>query len=545
MKNKSFLVRFIKGILLILIWPFKKLLQLFLYPFKKLFQLIFSPFKKLAKIFMKYIRMLFFKVVEQTRRSVRMELMAVFGACLLAAVIVFGISNNTLKKTINSPYIDYDNGKRIIASYAENISREIINGKLSVEDKNRIDKIIQSYGVDSSIKVLITDLEGKVLFRSSNASENEIDIYSLIKNFMESNQGNYVYSNGTINKVSDGTSEYVTFYPVDFSDVKTYLIVKGIPQPRILENTISTENSFMALIIAVGAFILLFILITNSKMKYIEEISLGLKEISTGNLSYRVETRGKDELCNLAGNINFMAEEIELMIEKERKAEKTKNELITNVSHDLRTPLTSVMGYLGLIRDKKYENEEQIEEYLQIASAKAEKLKVLIEDLFEYTKLTNEGVGLRIEEVNINELVEQLLEELMPIFDENNIEVNKNITNEKILLNIDGDKIVRVFENILMNAVKYGYKPGEVSVSVYKGDSKAVISISNRGEHIASEDLDKLFDRFYRVDKARTTESGGSGLGLAIAKSIVKLHNGEIWAKCEGNLITFTVELNI
>jgi signal transduction histidine kinase len=170
---------------------------------------------------------------------------------------------------------------------------------------------------------------------------------------------------------------------------------------------------------------------------------------------------------------------------------------------------------------------------------------VLIEALFEYTKLTNDGIELKIEQVNINELIDQLIEELIPLFDDNNIEITKNIPSEKIYLKIDSDKMVRVFENILMNAVKYGYKPGQINVEVSRQDSKLIISISNRGEHIEEAELEKLFDRFYRVDKARSATSGGSGLGLAIAKSIVDLHGGRIWAKSEGNVITFVIELNI
>jgi signal transduction histidine kinase len=520
-------------------------LKIILFPFKKLFGFIFSPFKKLWNIGINHLKKLYFLALERIRESIRLELMVVFGACLFSAFIIFSISSSWLNNTTTESYIDYESGKNNIARSAENIVNHIITQKLSTNDESKIKGIITNYDNGLDVKVLITNLEGKVLFRSSNASENEIDIYNLIKNFMSSNLNNFKYSdNGSKNSL-ENSKEFVVFYPVNFSDKNTYLIVKGVPEPQIHTNKITHENSFMALIIAVGAFIILFILITNKKMKYVEEISAGLKEISTGDLSYRVERKGKDELNTLAGNINHMAEEIEEMIEKERKAEKAKNELITNVSHDLRTPLTSVMGYLGLIRDKKYESEEQMEEYLHIASTKAEKLKLLIEALFEYTKLTNDGTKLKIEEVNINELVEQLIEELIPIFDDNALEVVKNIPSEKMYLKIDSDKMVRVFENILMNAVKYGYKPGQITVDISKQETKLLISISNRGDHIEEEDLERLFDRFYRVDKARSTASGGSGLGLAIAKSIVELHNGRIWAKSEGNLITFIIELNL
>jgi signal transduction histidine kinase len=542
LKSNNLLLRFIKTLFKIFIWPFKIALKILLYPFKKFFGFVFSPFRKLWDIGIRYLKELYFLTREKVRESIRLELIVVFGICLFSAFIVFSMANSWFEKTTNEPYIDYENGKTKIAAYADDISRKIIDGKISIKDESKVNEIISSYGEYSDLKVLITNLEGKVLFRSSNASENEIDVYNLIKNFMESNLNKY--SSSSYNKTTaEGTKEFIAFYPVNFIDGKSYLIVKGIPEPKLIPRAITSKNSFMALLVAGASFVLLFVFVTNKKMKYVEEISSGLKEISKGDLSFRVDKKGKDELSTLASNINYMAEEIQIMIEKERRAEKAKNELITNVSHDLRTPLTSVMGYLGLIKDKKYESEEQMLEYLNIASSKAEKLKVLIEALFEYTKLTNDGIELKKQQVNINELIEQLVEELIPIFDENNIEIIKNIPSEKLYLNIDSDKMVRVFENILMNAVKYGYKPGQVTVNVYKQQSKLIISISNRGDHIEEEELEKLFDRFYRVDKARSTASGGSGLGLAIAKSIVELHHGSIWAKSEGNLTTFIVEL--
>jgi signal transduction histidine kinase len=525
-------------------WPFKIALKILLYPFKKFFGFIFSPFKKLWNIGWKYIKELYFLTCERINESIRLELIAVFGVCLFSAFIVYSVANSWFEKATIQSHIDYENGKTKIARYADDISRKIVEGKMSINDKSKVNEIIVSYEGTSDLKILVTDLEGKVLFRSSNTSENEIDIYNLIKNFMEGNLNKY--NGGSNNKtVAEGTKEFIAFYPVSFIDSKSYLIVKAIPEPKIIQNTVTSKNSFMALLTATASFIILFLFITNKKMKYVEEISSGLKEISKGDLSFRVDKKGKDELSTLATNINHMAEEIQLMIEKERRAEKAKNELITNVSHDLRTPLTSVMGYLGLIKDKKYENEDQMLEYLNIASSKAEKLKVLIEALFEYTKLTNDGIELKKQQVNINELVDQLVEELIPIFDENDIEIIKNIPSEKLYLNIDSDKMVRVFENILMNAVKYGYKPGQITINIYKDQSKLIVSISNRGDHIEEEELEKLFDRFYRVDKARNTASGGSGLGLAIAKSIVELHDGVIWAKSEGNLTTFIVELNM
>ena len=284
-------------------------------------------------------------------------------------------------------------------------------------------------------------------------------------------------------------------------------------------------------------------MITNKKMKYLDEIAIGLRNIASGNLQYHIEERGNDEISNLASNINYMANEINKKIISERNAEKSKADLITNVSHDLRTPLTSIMGYIGLVKDEKYDSEETKKEYLNIAFNKSEKLKILIEDLFEYTKLNNDGIKIVKQKVNLTEFLFQLTEEMIPLFEQNNLSVVKKSFKDKIYVELDPDKMVRVFENLLTNAIKYSYKPGAVNVMVYESEGDAIVRIKNKGANISSEKVSKLFDRFYRVDESRNAATGGSGLGLAISKNIVELHGGSIWAECIGEDISFYVRL--
>jgi signal transduction histidine kinase len=524
LKNKSLVVRF----LLFITWPLRKIVGLFVYPLKKILFLVQEPIRKAVSFMM-----------ERTRKSIRMELMVVFSVCMLGALIIFGISSRYFRQTHQRADISYTSGINQISHYAALIVEDINTEEYSINDSNKINELIGRRYYYNDYKVMITDLEGKVLYKTGNVSETQVDIYSVIKNALELRQLRHYRGEREARK------EIVSFYPLDFIESKNYLIVRGIPEGEIQYNTYTTENNFLALLIAVGAFILLFIVITNRKMRYIEEISGGLKEISKGNLQHRVIKRGQDELAELAENINNMAEEIGEKIEGERRAERTKNELITNVSHDLRTPLTSVMGYLGLIKEKRYSDEEQMDEYLTIAANKAEKLKILIEDLFEYTKLTNEGIKLHAQIININEFIEQLIEELIPLCEENDLTIKRQITADKLMIEVDPDKMLRVFENLIINAIKYSHKPGEITVKLNKRDDRALICIANKGQNIPPQELPKLFERFYRVDKSRTASIAGSGLGLAIAKNIVELHKGRIWAQCEGEEILFYVSLNI
>ncbi|MNI16295.1 Sensor protein kinase WalK [compost metagenome] len=248
---------------------------------------------------------------------------------------------------------------------------------------------------------------------------------------------------------------------------------------------------------------------------------------------------------SLAVNMNHMAEELQRTIEEERRADQTKNELITNVSHDLRTPLTLIMGYLSLLKDKGYESEQDAKGYLQIAYQKSEKLQSLIEDLFEYTKLNNQGIPINKERICLNEMLEQLTEELISMAEENKLTLSKSLPSERLMLDLDPGKMIRVFENLLTNAIKYSDQPGEIKLTIIKDNGYAKVCLANRTSNFCTEELPRLFERFYRVDGSRSSITGGSGLGLAIAKSIVDAHDGLIWAETAEEEIRFWVKLKL
>lgn len=502
----------------------------------KLIKILFAPLFFILRPFKFLLRpayRFYDYVMVRVRKSIRAELVVIFVICLLSAMIVFGIANSYFRRNNKSARIDYSSGIGEISSVSNNIVNDINRQKFSVNDSDKIMNIIKnrsSYIED--MKVLILDLDGKVLYKTEKVSETQVDVHSLIKNALE------------LRNNENSRKEHVNFSPLQFTDSRAYLVVKAIPYGHITYYQ-TGGNSFLALLIACGAFIVIFLLITKDRMLYFEEIAKGIIEISKGKLNHRISKSGEDELAILADSVNLMASELQNQIEAERRAERTKNELITNVSHDLRTPLTSIMGYLGLIKENKYSNEQEMKEYVNIAFNKSEKLKSLIEDLFEYTKLSNEGIKLNRQAVAINEFLEQLIEELVPICEENQITVIKEFPAEKITVSIDVDKALRVFENLIINAVKYSYKPGEVIVKINKREDSIVISVANRGDNISSEELSKIFDRFYRLEKSRSSSTGGTGLGLAIAKQIVELHGGRIWAESKNGNISFYVSFNI
>ncbi|TPG71053.1 sensor histidine kinase [Brevibacillus laterosporus] len=476
------------------------------------------------------------KVIAQGKTSLRIQLIAGFGLCVLAGFFVASVLNPYM--LTQTAYIDYTSGMESIDNRARDLIRifQLENEQKQQDSSYRSDTTLQEMIDDHSnggkYHILLVDEQGKVLHKSKQASEAMIDIHSVIQNAMDMR----IYQQGYGNE----EKEFVSFYPVDLEGKKLYLIVRGMPEPSIIYRT---GYSQLPGLIGFGVFIFAFYYLTKRKMYQIQSISRGIQEMALGNLDIRVPVNSNDELGQLANNINVMAMQLHHTREEERKAEQTKHELITNVSHDLRTPLTSIMGYLRLIKDKSYHSDEQLEEYAGIAVTKSEQLKRLIEDLFDYTKLSNNGIRMQKQRVDMLEMLEQLMEELVPQAEEEDLFFQKNFPLEHLLVHVDADKMVRVFDNLLINAIKYSDKPGEIQVSAEQSGGSIRISIGNKGANLTSLELDRLFERFYKVDESRSMAKEGSGLGLAIAKSIVELHSGKIWVESRDNMIFFYVEL--
>ncbi|NIE93016.1 HAMP domain-containing histidine kinase [Bacillus sp. Ab-1751] len=292
---------------------------------------------------------------------------------------------------------------------------------------------------------------------------------------------------------------------------------------------------------AIFTFIFIFLILVRKKIVYLKRISDNVNDIANGKLGLTIEIKGKDELTQLAQNINYMSKELEDTFEQERRLERTKNELITNVSHDLRTPLTSIIGYIDLLKRGQYDSETQLQEYLETTYLKSKRLKYLIDELFEYTRLSGIDAKLNFNEVDLSGLLEQIVGEYIPIFEKESLNVQKSITEETIPIIMDVEKMVRVYENLFMNAIKYSMKPSELSVCLELIGNKAILKVSNKVEKPPVSDPNKLFERFFRGDKARKNDQG-NGLGLAISKRIVELHHGNIHAEYKEGWISFIVE---
>lgn len=225
-------------------------------------------------------------------------------------------------------------------------------------------------------------------------------------------------------------------------------------------------------------------------------------------------------------------------------AEQQKNDLVVYLAHDLKTPLTSVVGYLTLLQEAPELPKEQRAKYIGIALDKAYRLEQLINEFFDITRMNYQTVPAYKSPVNLTILLVQIINEFFPMMEEKNITVRQEIEPE-LMLSADADKMARVFDNLFRNAVNYSHGGTEIVCSARKGNGCILVNIKNKGDQIPQEKLNHIFDKFYRLDSSRQSSTGGAGLGLAIAKQIVELHDGTIEAVCNDGVTEFRILLPV
>lgn len=305
-------------------------------------------------------------------------------------------------------------------------------------------------------------------------------------------------------------------------------------------------NMMLVIVIAaVFLFVVYFLLFIRRILKDMTYISDSIAYISNGDMTEKIEVGREDELGEIAVRVNEMAEELQRLMETEREALQTNKDLITCVAHDLRTPITSVMGYLELAMDMDHYTVEERQKYAGIALQKSRRLEGLIQDLFTYTKLMSGEVTLKRQRIDVVQLVEQMVEEFYPLFQDNDLDyrLKKNI--DHLELYVDAELLARAVQNLLSNAVKYGRDGKCVNITLEKLEREVQISVTNFGLIIPKESIAHIFDKFYRVEGSRSTTTGGTGLGLNIAKEIVVLHGGTIQVESGIQGTCFTIALPV
>lgn len=278
-----------------------------------------------------------------------------------------------------------------------------------------------------------------------------------------------------------------------------------------------------------------------SRMGYLNRIMKDTKDMAEGRLNRDVKVKGKSPLSGHAENLNHLREGVRTSMHEQAKSERLKTELITNVSHDLRTPLTSIITYTDLLK-KPNITEEERKQYIHILDKKSERLKVLIEDLFEVSKMASGNIELHRSRVDLTQLIQQAVGEHKEDLTQSQLDLRMTMPHDPIFAYVDGQKWWRLIDNLIVNVLKYALEGTRVYVTFKRtADGDAEFTVKNVAKYEISEDAEELFERFKRADASRHTE--GSGLGLAIAQSIVDLHGARMSIDVDGDLFKVIVRI--
>lgn len=308
----------------------------------------------------------------------------------------------------------------------------------------------------------------------------------------------------------------------------------------VLIMAISTQSTSFGLLVSIWIFLGFAIYITK-RLSYLSYVIEGTEKIKQGELDYKIKIAGNDNFTSLAENINNIGEGLDKAIEEQVKSERMKSDLITNVSHDLKTPLTSIINYVDLIKKEESIQPDYINDYINVLESKSKRLKLLIEDLFEASKVSSGNIELQISKIDLVQLLRQSIGELEEKLSKSNLDIKLNIPNNKVYIWADGRRMYRVFENLLSNIAKYSLEGTRVYIDVYDCDKNLKVTMKNISSYELNFDPSEIMERFKRADESRNTE--GSGLGLAIARDLVNLQGGKFYIEIDGDLFKANLEL--
>lgn len=299
-------------------------------------------------------------------------------------------------------------------------------------------------------------------------------------------------------------------------------------------------NVFLMLFIPL--MLIFFFKFTQPYIRYLDEISKGIHHLANGEFQNQVQIASRDEFSAIAEDLNVAGAKLQEAVKRGDFAESSKDQLVVNLAHDLRTPLTSVLGYLDLILKDKQLPIETIRHFATIAFTKSQRLEKLIDGLFEITRMNYGTLPMVKTHLDLSELLRQLNEELYPVFERNGLTSRLNVT-PGLSVYGDGDLLVRVLGNLLTNAARYGQEGVYVDIKGRLDSGVVVVEVINYGNPIPPEEQPHIFEMYYSGDRARTHQEGGTGLGLFIARNIVEQHEGslsvesnEIWTRFEMRL---------
>ncbi len=334
-------------------------------------------------------------------------------------------------------------------------------------------------------------------------------------------------------------------FELDFLELKTLRVQFMLTEERLL----TIYYLFSAVLLVISALLVLWRIRRRLRIVRLGQVFKQLEYITNGHYDYRIPDTNLGNLSSVVTSINKLVDSTVNAMEEERRIEKTKDELITNVGHDIRTPLTSIIGYLSLIENKQYHSVEEILEYTHTAFTKAQHMQTLVAELFDYASSRQTTYVLQPSKIQLKLFMEQLAADFELTAEEKGIAIEVSVQPENLTGTFDVEKMARVFNNLIVNAFKYGYKATVIKLNAFylsKDRSKPrtiVYEVRNNGALILEKDLKQIFNRTYRTDQSRHSDEPGSGLGLSIVKNIVELHGGQVYALIDADELVFRIEM--
>ncbi|MCH4889253.1 HAMP domain-containing histidine kinase [Acidaminobacter sp. JC074] len=476
--------------------------------------------------------------------SIRIKLMITYAVLVLvsAVVIIFsGISLFTMAMTEISDAVLQD-------VPVERMFTEVVDllADLKQAEKYEPDQLIEpSYVNDISSHLDFT--KGGVVVKysdqvivSDNLSADKIIIDKLEKSSEYRKHDNYV----TSGDIEYAFMDYV--FTVDNKEV-VYFFLIDVSQLGDVEATVGRQSFRAFIMVLLIVMLPILWIITRDIIKPLNQLSKGVDNITKGDLDFQLTTKKRNEIGSVIKSFETMRAHLKDSLEKQVKFEENRKELITSISHDLKTPITSIKGHVEGIRDGVANSPEKLEKYLDVIYQKSQDMDQLIDDLFLFSKLDLNKVPFELKQVPIKEFVAEIVQEMSFEFDKDNehIQMQSHISDDT-LVNLDVVQMKRVLVNIIQNSMKYMDKDQKkIDVTLNDLKSSVQIVITDNGQGISEDHLEFIFDRFYRVDESRNPETGGTGLGLAISKQIVIQHGGRIQAYSKLNHGTkMVIELN-
>jgi len=313
-----------------------------------------------------------------------------------------------------------------------------------------------------------------------------------------------------------------------------------VSDAQMIYHLVIRNNMDMILFVVILIFlVILFRVFVSWFTRYFDEISAGMDRLAEES---DTEIVLSPELDFMETKLNQIKDNLEKQKKAALEAEQRKNDLVVYLAHDLKTPLTSIIGYLSLLDEAPDMPPDQKAKYVGITLEKAYRLELLINEFFEITRFNLHTILLNKEKINLQFMLQQMADEFYPMLTPQGKQVSFNVPDDLALWG-DADKLARVFNNILKNAIAYSYENSVINISAAQQDQNIIITFTNQGNPIPPARLETIFEKFYRLDSARSTNTGGAGLGLAIAHEIVVAHDGTISVESNPENTTFTVKL--